>query len=302
MLLARALDRDGAPVHVRELDRAARRARAPFRCAGCGEEVVARLGAIRARHFAHRPGSACPLTRPETALHLGAKERLLSLCAEAFSGRRSVTLRARCPACRREAPLELAALGDAAEPEGALGALRCDVLVTRGGVPALALEVLVTHAVEPDKEAALARLGVPALEIDAREAWEEEGPSWSALRVARTLGMGACARCQAAERAERERGAGGEAGDIAELEAYRARGLLGSRPGPPLERPEPLSAGDLRAIAAGFRCPECGGMELEAGERLVRHPCPEGTRRPVAWRGYDGARVELGWWRPSRPR
>ena len=76
MLLGWAKDREGRRVSVATLDAARRRARAPFACIGCGEPLIARLGSIRARHFAHRPGSRCPLTRPESALHLNAKERL----------------------------------------------------------------------------------------------------------------------------------------------------------------------------------------------------------------------------------
>ena len=81
--LAWARDRDGLRVAAAALDPRRRRERAPFACPACGEEVLARLGPMRARHFAHRPGSRCPLTAPETALHLDAKLRLLDLCREA---------------------------------------------------------------------------------------------------------------------------------------------------------------------------------------------------------------------------
>jgi hypothetical protein len=300
VLLAWARDRDGAKVNVARLDAAARRARGPFACLGCGEPVVAKLGEQRAHHFAHRPGSTCPLTRPETVLHLDAKERLLALCAEAFAGRLAVRLAARCPGCRREAPLDLAAVGDAALAEGAAGALRADVLVTRGGAPALALEVKVTHAVDAAKEAALAALSLPALEIDAREPWEEEVAGGVVVRPARTLGTSPCPACQAAERAETGRAEGGEAAAVAELEAYRARGLMGPRPGPALAAAPALGAGERARLAARFRCPECGGRGVVFGERLARHACPGAALRPIAWRGYDGALVELGWWRGAR--
>jgi hypothetical protein len=95
VLLAWALDADGRRLHVDAIDPERRRARAPFRCMACGETLVAKLGSARAHHFAHRPGSACSLTRPETALHLNAKQRLLTLCEEAFSGRRRVFAGAR---------------------------------------------------------------------------------------------------------------------------------------------------------------------------------------------------------------
>jgi len=137
--LAWARDRDGAKVRAARLEPGDRRARAPFTCLGCGDRLVPHLGKRRARHFAHRAGSSCPLTAPETALHLDAKERLLALCADAFAGVRSVSLATRCSRCRRAVPRDLRALGDAAIAEGALGPLRADVLVTSRGRPALAV-------------------------------------------------------------------------------------------------------------------------------------------------------------------
>lgn len=346
MLLAWAKDRDGARVRAARLDAASRRARGPFTCLGCGEPVVARLGPVRARHFAHLPGSTCPLTAPESALHLDAKERLLALCRDAFAGARRVSLVVRCPGCRRPGPRDLAAAGDAAVEEGAVGPLRADVLVVSGGLPALALEVKVTHALEPEKEAALSLAGIPAVEIDAREAWERDAPGGVEIQPARSLGFPPCPSCAALARADADRARGGEAAEIAELEAYRARGLLGVGPPPagppgaarlrgaggarpsagagsrppaaPGPRPparadsprraaraapppprgdSPLSPADRAALAREFRCPDCRGRELVFGERLASHPCPSAPDRPVAWRGYDGTVVSLGWWR-----
>lgn len=303
VLLAWALDRDGRKVHAGTLDAKDRRARAPFSCLGCGEPLVPHLGRIRARHFAHQPGSACPLTAPETILHLDAKERLLALCADAFARRRSVAALARCPSCRRVTPLDLACAGDAAVAEGAVGPLRADVLVLRAGRPALAIEVKVTHAVEPEKEAALLAAGVPAVEVDAREPWEQDGPGGGVgIACARSLGFPPCPACAARDRAEADRARGGEAAEIAELEAYRARGLLGpalvGRPDEGGDRP--LDPDERAALIGRFRCPECGERSLRVGERLVRHPCAGKPARPVAWRGYDGRLVELTWWRQGR--
>ena len=312
VLLAWARDRAGAKVHAAALDAASRRARGPFACLGCGEPVVARLGPIRARHFAHLPGSTCPLTAPETALHLDAKERLLALCAEAFAGRRRVSVRVRCPACRRPEPRDLAAAGDAAVGEGAVGRLRADVLVLAGGTPSLALEVKVTHALEPGKEAALAAARVPAVEIDAREEWEREVPGGVEIVASRSLGFARCGACDALARVDEDRARGGEAAEIAELEAYRARQLLGGAQlrgaktrgaraaHSPVRADDPLSPRERAALARSFRCPECDTSSLLFGSRLAKHPCPGASARPVAWRGYDGALVTLGWWRPDR--
>jgi transcription elongation factor Elf1 len=295
--LAYARDRTGKRVSVLDLDPRRRGERAPFTCPGCGDALVPRLGRIRARHFAHPPGSRCPLASPETALHQNAKERLLALCQEAFSGVRRVLLAARCPGCRRPAPLDLAAAGDGASAEAPVGPLRADVLVTRRGAPALALEVRVAHALEAGKEEALARLGVPALEIDARGPWEREEAGAAVVEVSRAVGLARCASCQALSRADAGRLAGGEEAAIAELEAYRARGLLGPRPGPPAPKSRVISRAERRELSRAFACPECGGRALEISHRLARHSCPGGAPREVAWRGYDGALVVLSWWR-----
>ncbi|WP_242371238.1 competence protein CoiA family protein [Anaeromyxobacter sp. SG26] len=303
MLLAWARDRDGRKVHALRLDPADRRRRAPFTCLGCGDELVPHLGKVRRRHFAHRAGSACPLTAPETALHLDAKERLLALCEDAFAGRRRVTLLARCPSCRRAAPRDLAREGDRALTEGAVGALRADVLVLAGERPALAIEVVVTHAVDAEKEAALSAAGVPAVEIDAREEWEGEDAEGISVACLRSLGFRPCPACAAEARADADRALGGEHAEIAELEAYRARGFFGARPALASATPAaakgdaPLSDADRADLAERFRCPECGGGELGFGARIARHACPDRTARPVAWRGYDGTVVALSWWR-----
>lgn len=282
--LAWARDRGGKKVRATRLDARDRRARAPFTCIGCGDELVPHLGKIRAPHFAHLPGSSCPLTAPETALHLDAKERLFALCEAALSGERKVVLLARCSRCRRPAPVDVAAVGDAVVEEGAVGPLRADVLILDGKRPALAIEVRVTHALEPEKEDALGRAGVAAVEVDAREDWEREEGDCVEVACIRSAGMPPCSACSAAARADADRARGGEAAEVAELESYRARGLFG--------RVE-VAGGALADVAARFRCGECGGSGIEVGPRVARHGCPGRAARPIAWLGYDGAIVML---------
>jgi ribosomal protein S27E len=306
VLLAWALDSRGEKVHAGRLGPADRRRRAPFTCLGCGEPLVPHLGAIRVHHFAHPPGSACPLTAPETVLHQEAKERLLALCAEAFAGSRAVSLSVRCPRCRRPVARDLASLGDRARPEGALcspsgatGArpgVRADVLVSARGRPSLALEVRVTHALGPEKEAALAAAGIPAVEIDARTAWLTEQAGRAVVASVRSVGFPPCPACAALSRAEGDRALGGEAGELAELETYRARGLFGPARVTPGRPGSPFGARERRALSGRFGCPDCGGRQIVFGARIARHLCPGGQDRPVAWRGYDGGLVELGWW------
>ena len=218
-----------------------------------------------------------------------------------------MALLARCPSCRRAVPRDLASLGDAAAEEGAVGAFRADVLVLAAGAPALALEARVTHALEPEKEAALAASGIPAVEIDAREAWERERDGGVEIVASRSVGFAPCTSCEALARAERDRARGGEAAEIAELERYRplfrAAPLRGAPAGRPGVRAEsPLSAAEREGLARSFRCPDCGGRDLQLGERIARHLCARAPARAVAWRGYDGALVTLSWWRSDRSR
>jgi hypothetical protein len=269
VLLAWARDRDGAKVHAARLDAASRRARAPFTCLGCGEPLVAKLGPVRARHFAHEPGSRCPLTAPETALHLDAKERLVALCEAAFAGARRVAVVVRCPTCRRPSSRDLADLGDAAVEEGAVGALRADVLVRSRGRPALALEVKVTHALEPGKEAALAAAGVPAVEIDAREPWEREGDGSVEILASRSVGFPTCAACVALARADADRARGG--GDRG------ARGV--PRPGTPRGGAARPSASPAVPGAAGGPA-----VRSRAGRDRGRVPVPGVWRRRGGFR------------------
>ena len=300
VLLAWARDGQGTRVGVAELDPADRHKRAPFQCLGCGEELTPHLGKVRARHFAHHPGSTCPLTAPETALHLNAKLRLLELCQRAFAGQEQVVLVARCQRCRRRLDHDLAALGDAVEVEGRVGALRPDLLLTHAGSPSLALEVRVTHAVDAAKEESLAGLRLRAVEVDAREEWERLEAGTVAILGSRSLGFDPCPSCQTEARSALGREEGGEAADLAELEAYRGRGLFGPRPGLPVSGsgdPGPITALERRRLSAEFLCPECGSSELAIGERLARHPCPGRSLRAVAWRGYDGQLVILRWWK-----
>jgi hypothetical protein len=304
VLLLWARDGAGAKVRADRLAAADRRGRGPFRCLGCGEPLVPHLGKVRARHFAHLPGSRCPLTAAESALHLDAKERLLALCSAAFEGTLEVTLLARCGRCRRRLPVELASAGDAAEGEGVVGPLRADVLVRKGGLPTLAFEVRVTHAVEAEKEAALAAARLPFVEVDVREEWEREHEKKVEVICARSGGFAPCPACAAFARADADRAAGGESAEIADLEEYRARGLFGpaaSLTPPRGERPagdgDPLSGAERAELARRFECPDCGSRSIAFGERLARHDCPRAGVRPIAWRGYGGGLVALSWWR-----
>ena len=139
--------------------------------------------------------------------------------------------------------------------------------------------------------------GLRAVEVDAREEWEREDDGGADIVCARSFGFEPCAACRVAARAERELEKGGEAAEIALLEAYRARGLLPCRKEKAGPEPDaPFTPTERQNLSRRFLCPECGGKGLDLGVRIARHECPLGTGfalRPVAWRGYDGSLVTL---------
>lgn len=148
-----------------------------YRCPGCASPLLLRRGEVRAAHFAHQKSSTCS---PETALHVGVKtwiaaklERRLH-CSRArlpriqaaCSGIRSEDgfgREWRCPGCAWYQLSDLAFDQVALEQETPDG-LRPDVLLLHRGTPVLAIEVLVTHAVDSLKAA---RTTIPWVELDA---------------------------------------------------------------------------------------------------------------------------------------
>jgi hypothetical protein len=158
----------------------------------------------------------------------------------------------------------------------------------------------VAHAVGEQKAEALGGLGVPVAEIDATVSWEIEEAGVTRVACVRNLGFPPCLACASAALAEAGRSTGGEEAELAELESYRARGLLGPPSGRPASGDVALSPEDQRALSGMFRCPACGSSNLAFGRRVARHACPDAAPRAVAWRGYDGELVQMRWWRAPR--
>jgi hypothetical protein len=156
---------DGRLVEVREVERGAA---CNCRCPGCGAPLMAKKGEVNVQHFSHLAGAECA-TGVETALHMAAKQliaekrwlRLPEL--EVFVSRSD-------PACglftARKAfrsPAEWHF--DRVDLELSIGAIRPDALGYIGESRA-AVEIRVTHAVDSDKDAYLASLELPCVEVN----------------------------------------------------------------------------------------------------------------------------------------
>jgi hypothetical protein len=178
-----------------------------YRCPGCGGPLLLRKGEIRSAHFAHKPDAHCAA---ETALHSGVKHWIAAILRKRLGDRRRGVPKIRVPCsgkglpkaggfqtrCPGQAWFPLGELEfDQVEVEGATAeGLRPDVLLLLKGVPALGIEVRVTHAVDESKAA---RSSHPWLEVDAMQvigaprAWKpcQQSHPWTGL----------CRACQWAE-------------------------------------------------------------------------------------------------------
>jgi hypothetical protein len=186
-------------------------------CPECQQPVTLKLGPERRHHAAHRPGDECAATHPETALHINVKCHIAAVLEGAIGGTRPLMVKRRCigpdavwsrkrkglvPAesqrgvCERSIDSVWLPAWDAIRLESSLRLAEIrrvpDIVLEKDGVAIGAIEVLVSHAVDGEKGAALAALGVPWLEIRADEGLIES-PGWSIdlpLMVHRAGGLG----------------------------------------------------------------------------------------------------------------
>lgn len=145
-----------------------------YRCPGCGADVVLRSGKLRRPHFAHRRGEGCST---ESTLHRAAKQLVVQVIAEwkARQGPRPCVSRP-CPvfSCDggivQDIPEDVThAVAEVRLDRGPVA----DVVLYRGDIPSAAIEILVTHAVDPVKAE---RIAIPWVELRAVELLER--PYW----------------------------------------------------------------------------------------------------------------------------
>lgn len=163
------------------------------KCPGCGARLIARNGGTeRVAHFAHHgvsPGGDCY----ETAIHLKAKEVLLTARHILLPTYKRPLLRdeAGCeykfPGWPRDCswPYEKAA---AEVHDPAFGARRPDaVLYGSAPLPRLLVEIRVHHAVDAQKKQTMVELELPMIEIDLRqiESRQLESTSFAELVLAK---------------------------------------------------------------------------------------------------------------------
>jgi hypothetical protein len=169
-----AIDRVDRLIAIEDLSREARRARAPYRCIGCGLELTPKLGPVVVHHFAHRQEQACS---GETYLHRLAKlafvENYRRCLAENQPFLFSVTRRQTCNhfqeehgfSCSRPRTetLDLTRTFDVVELERECDGFRADVLLRSTQTQKrLFVDFVVTHQSSPEKRSS----GIPIIEVE----------------------------------------------------------------------------------------------------------------------------------------
>lgn len=210
-----ARDADGATVNAERLPSAREEWAEPFVCLGCETELVAKVrGETRAKHFAHKPGTACA---PETYLHrLGKevfRETYLACLAEGapfevvmdhprVCTKHRALLRKRCDHGTVEQAFDLTRYYDAVRMETRDGAFVPDLLLYAQDRPGrkLYVEIAVTHFLSEEKEASGERIVEIPIETEAdverireRRLTEEHASFVGFQRQAVEVVDGACA-------------------------------------------------------------------------------------------------------------
>lgn len=192
-------------------------------CPDCGGTLTLRLGFERVHHAAHQPGALCALTQPESALHHNAKMYL----ADQLRQVKELTIEERCvgvaggngaPGCHGSRSRRWLAGWEQVQAERGVNGRRPDVTLLRGSDVVGAVEVWVSHRIEPEKREHYAEWGIPWIEVAATEVLIAGDDAW---RPDRPLPLVACGpaepfQCEAcativAERARAEAEAAEEA-------------------------------------------------------------------------------------------
>lgn len=195
-------------------------------CPACREDLTMRLGSVVAHHYAHRPRATCALREGESALHYNAKLWVAAELRRALERDPSgpvIQSRFPCtympnygtpefiPYCEGMHSADWATGWDGLAVERSVGSRRPDVLLTRGGAPHAAIEILVSHAVDDEKAEDLQRLGIPWVQLPAERILPAKGTPWRLPRALPASGASdpggwLCKRHEAeAERKEQER-------------------------------------------------------------------------------------------------
>ena len=277
-ILVPVADHSGALVWADELARAGHRPQ-DLTCVGCGGELILRAGERNRAHFAHKHADAC--TAPETALHKAACRVLADAIAAAGAEGRPFPIASGCEPCRATRAGDLARNGlEVVVDQELADRIRPDLLGRVDGRDLFVVEVVVTHAPEPQALALYAGRDLPVVVVR---------PTWETLQ---RLASGFHADLQASSK--------GQPGTYEVVSRCRFPRHIG--PGlsecPTCDRPARRLTAEVSTLPCWRR--GCGAdvrvLDLydrtEATARMVAASCPD---LPALDRVADALGVKLAW-------
>ena len=193
----------GRAVHVREALKGH-----PYECFGCSVPMVARQGAKRQWHFAHKP----PFERcadPDKVLHDSATAMIIRGFYDALDRQSDYCLGCPCGECGRTVSRNVAVPGASMEAEKSIVAgTRSDLVISQTDRSPVVIEIVVTHDLEPEAHEAYQESGIPVLKV--RPTWDTLSQLESDVITIDTLNVPPirCSECKNAEqryRREQER-------------------------------------------------------------------------------------------------
>ncbi len=175
----------------------------PYECFGCSVPMVARQGAKRQWHFAHKP----PFERcadPDKALHDSATAVIIGGFRHALDQQREYRLGCPCGECGRTVSRNVAVPGAVIEAERSVVAgTRSDLVIGQTDRGPVVIEVVVTHDLEPEAHEAYKESAIPVLKV--RPTWDTLLQLESEVITDDTLNMPSvsCFECRNAEQRHR---------------------------------------------------------------------------------------------------
>lgn len=196
--------------HVSEFAHLVARDRPQAYCPVCARQVILKLGSKRIHHFAHQPDDVCAVTNPETALHFNLKMHIAQELKQTYS----LYVENPCQSCYQSKSFLWASEWDTVEVEyGLENNFRPDVALIKDGQTIVAIEVLVTHAIEQSKADFFKAQGIKWIEISGSEdlycgesAWRAASPlpRISINRLSAKPPKWLCSSCQKAIEIQKE--------------------------------------------------------------------------------------------------
>ena len=194
-----ARGKTGNAVHIREALKGS-----PYECFGCSMPMVARQGARRQWHFAHKP----PFERcadPDKALHDSATSMIIRGFRRALDQQRDYRLGCPCGECGRTVSRNIAVPGAVIEAERSVVAgTRSDLVIGQTDRGPVVIEVVVTHDLEPEAQEAYKESAIPVLKV--RPTWDTLFHLESEVITDDTLNVPPvrCSDCKYAEQRHRQ--------------------------------------------------------------------------------------------------